>query len=107
MHHVLEYKLVALNGLAISIGTEFIENYELPYVKQDCELKAFYRSAPEIKKDFPQLKMCLLFDSEEAVEPVQRFPNPEGDHHEGTKARRTRRNNKIPLRDFRVFVSLW
>ena len=40
-HHVLEAKLVTPEGLAISIGTEFIENADPKASKQDCELKAF------------------------------------------------------------------
>jgi len=71
LHPLLEAKLVAPCGLALSVGTEFIENpaaetsspqahcskpttlsaYEK--VKQDCELKAFARLAPALKRDFP------------------------------------------------------
>ncbi len=61
-HHVLEAKLVTPSGLAISIGSEFIENSEPQASKQDCELKAFARLAPRLKKDFPQLLMCLGLD---------------------------------------------
>ncbi|MBN2035387.1 MAG: hypothetical protein JW768_01475, partial [Chitinispirillaceae bacterium] len=31
--------------------------------KQDCELKAFKRLAPQIKAMFPLLRICLLCDS--------------------------------------------
>ena len=31
--------------------------------KQDCELKAFDRLAPTLKAAFPQLRLCLSFDS--------------------------------------------
>ena len=71
LHPLLEAKLVAPCGLALSVGTEFIENpaaeistprprcakpttlsaYEK--VKQDCELKGFARLAPALKRDFP------------------------------------------------------
>jgi hypothetical protein len=61
-HHVLEAKLVTPEGLAISIGHEFIENIDPHASKQDCELKAFGRLAPRLKKDFPQLRLCLLLD---------------------------------------------
>jgi hypothetical protein len=61
-HHVLEAKLVTPSGLAISIGSEFIENTDPHATKQDCELKAFARLAPRLKKDFPQLRMCLCLD---------------------------------------------
>lgn len=61
-HHVLEAKLVTPAGLAISIGSEFIENSDPKATKQDCELKAFARLAPRIKKQFPQLLLCLCLD---------------------------------------------
>ncbi|MHC4073451.1 MAG: hypothetical protein ACYTGS_15680 [Planctomycetota bacterium] len=76
LHPVLEAKLVHSSGLAISIGTEFIENpKECPQevdpatltdyekVKQDCELKAFSRLAASLKKDFPQLPLLIGGDS--------------------------------------------
>ena len=61
-HMVLEAKLVTENGLALSIDTEFIENPGINTTKQDCELKAFYRLAPRLKKAFPSLPICLLMD---------------------------------------------
>jgi len=48
-HHVLEAKLVTPDGLAISIGTEFIENADPKASKQDCELKAFARMAESLR----------------------------------------------------------
>jgi len=81
LHPVLEAKLVDSHGLALSMGTEFIENptrddhHETPKsqpetslsdyeeIKQDCELKAFARMAPELKKDFPQTRLCISADS--------------------------------------------
>jgi hypothetical protein len=61
-HHVLEAKLVTPEGLALSISSEFIENTDPKATKQDCELKAFGRLAPRLKKDFPQLLLCLCMD---------------------------------------------
>ena len=76
LHPVLEAKLVDPHGLALSIGSEFIENpteqapvaspstlttYEA--VKQDCELKAFDRLAAHLKEQFPQTRFCLGGDS--------------------------------------------
>lgn len=69
-HHVLEAKLVTPEGLAISIGSEFIENSDPTATKQDCELKAFYRLAERLKKDYPQLQMCLCMDGLYAKGPV-------------------------------------
>lgn len=62
-HSVLEAKLVTTEGLAFSMASEFIENGTKEYDKQDCELKAFYRLAPELKRQFPRLPICLLLDS--------------------------------------------
>lgn len=62
-HPVLDCKLVTSNGMALSVGTEFIENTGKIYKKQDCELKAFYRYCKHLKSKFPQLKICLLLDS--------------------------------------------
>jgi len=61
-HPVLEAKLITENGFAFSLMTEFIENRDANATKQDCELKAFYRLAKRMKKQFPRLPMCLLMD---------------------------------------------
>jgi hypothetical protein len=62
-HPVLEAKLVTPEGIAISVGSEFIENADPHATKQDCERKAFARLAKRLKKDFPQLLICLLLDA--------------------------------------------
>jgi hypothetical protein len=62
-HLVLEAKLITPGGLALSLGTEFVENFEPAYTRQDCELKAFPRLARRIKARFPQLQICLLGDA--------------------------------------------
>jgi len=69
-HNVVEAKLICENGMALSIGTEFIENENESVSKQDCELKAFHRLAEKLKKDFPQLKICIQLDSLYAGQPV-------------------------------------
>jgi hypothetical protein len=61
-HHVLEAKLVTPDGMAISLDSEFIENTDPKATKQDCELKAFVRLAQRLKRDYPQLLLCLGFD---------------------------------------------
>ena len=61
-HHVLEAKLICPNGFAISIATEWIENPEGDFDKQDCEMKAFPRLAEKIKKMFPRLPICITAD---------------------------------------------
>lgn len=73
-HPVLEAKLVLPGlGMALSIATEFIENpgeMKNDKDKQDCELKAFRRLLPKLRKDFPQMTMCLLMDALYANEGV-------------------------------------
>ena len=69
-HSVLEAKLVLFGGVVVSIATEFIENETAKVSKQDCELKAFYRMAKKLKKNFPRLPICLGLDSLYAAGPV-------------------------------------
>jgi len=69
-HEVLEAKLVTASGMVFSIASEFIENTDPKADRQDCELKAFYRMAPRLKKLFPQLRVCLLLDGLYAKAPV-------------------------------------
>lgn len=64
-HPVLEAKIVSPEGLALSIGSEFIENptgWEQQEIKQDCEQRAFRRLLPRIRKAFRRTHMCLLLD---------------------------------------------
>jgi hypothetical protein len=70
-HAVLEAKIVSKEGPVFSLASVFIQNSENGiYDKQDCELKAFYRLAPILKKRFPRLPLCLLMDSLYANDPV-------------------------------------
>jgi hypothetical protein len=71
-HMVLEGKLVAKNGMAVSLASEFIENPEPEPTKQDCETKAFARLVPTLKGAFPQMSMCMLLDALYLQEPVIR-----------------------------------
>jgi hypothetical protein len=49
-HNVLEAKLITPNGFSISIATEWIENPEGEYDKQDCEVR-FVDPKPGLNKD--------------------------------------------------------
>jgi len=70
-HNVLEAKLVTSSGLALSMGSEFIDNRHddgpseagQEKRKQDCELKAFARLVPELKRSFPQTRLCIAGDA--------------------------------------------
>lgn len=61
-HNVLEAKIVLPNGLVISLATEWIENDNTEYDKQDCELKAFGRLSEKLKQSFPRLPICIVGD---------------------------------------------
>jgi len=61
-HNVLEAKLVTPDGFVFSLMTEFIENSGEETTKQDCELKAFYRLAANLKQRFPRLPILLSLD---------------------------------------------
>jgi hypothetical protein len=77
-HQVLEAKLVTWSGLALSVASEFIDNRHLSHSsapseqarKQDCELKAFARLAPQLKKQYPQTSLCIAGDGLTACGPV-------------------------------------
>ncbi len=75
--YVLEAVLIFSNGMVLPLMSEFLENTsELENIesdekwKQDCELKAFYRLAKRLKKEFPKLKLTLLLDGLYANGPV-------------------------------------
>jgi hypothetical protein len=72
MHQVLEAKLLGPGGTVFSIGTEFIDNRDVQNVpaganaeqrKQDCELKALRRLLGKLRREYPQLRICLSGDS--------------------------------------------
>ena len=68
-HYVLEAKLV-VGDIVISIDTEFVENEKENVEKQDCEIRAFYRMAERIKKEYPKLPIIISGDALYACEPV-------------------------------------
>ena len=72
MHQVLEAKVLGPAGTVVSIATEFIDNRDVQgaptgasqeRVKQDCELKAPRRLVAGLRREFPQLRICLNGDS--------------------------------------------
>ncbi len=69
--YVLEAKL-RVGNMVISIDTEWIENSTLntETEKQDCEVNAFKRMAPRIKKNFPKLKFIVTGDALYATTPM-------------------------------------
>jgi hypothetical protein len=73
LHQVLEAKLLGPGGTVFSIATEFIDNRDAAdtpagasqeRLKQDCELKALPRLLARVRAAFPQLRICLVGDSQ-------------------------------------------
>jgi hypothetical protein len=70
LHQVLEAKLLGPAGVVVSVASAFIENADGAAVgqgaearKQDCELKALDRLAPQLRQTFPQARLVLAGDS--------------------------------------------
>jgi len=69
LHQVLEAKLLGPANTVFSIATEFIENHDVDSTlpaeqrKQDCELKALTRLIPALRREHPQLRVCLSGDA--------------------------------------------
>ena len=51
------------NNIVVSIMSEYIENKDEEYEKQDCEQKASIRLMERLKKAFPRLPICISGDS--------------------------------------------
>jgi hypothetical protein len=68
-HQALEAKILGPAQTALSLGTEFIDNRDVPAEggeqkrKQDCELKASRRLLAKVRQDFPRLSLCLSLDA--------------------------------------------
>ncbi len=86
LHMVEEAKLVGPGGMALSIGTAFIENTEVPargdrdaeQWKQDCEVTALRRLLPALKEAFPQTPICLTGDALYACGPIIELGEAQG-----------------------------
>ena len=79
---VLEAKIVAGN-IVISLDTEWIENADMKTEKkkQDCEINAFKRMVPRIKKEYPKLKFIITGDALYATSPMLDICKDNGWHY--------------------------
>ncbi|HOX11204.1 MAG TPA: transposase [Candidatus Moranbacteria bacterium] len=68
--YVVDSKMVFKNGFISPMGSEFIENSEKEFDKQDCEQNGTKRLMKKIKNDFRCLKICVLLDGLSANEPI-------------------------------------
>lgn len=71
-HKLLVAFIVSDSGYALPIACEFIENPGTVYNKQDCEIKAFHRLEPKLKRLYPQTPFWLLLDALYADQHVMR-----------------------------------
>jgi hypothetical protein len=70
MSYVLNANMVLENGMAIPLITEFLDNSLQPeFSKQDCEIKAWKRLAPKLRKLFGHKKIIIIADSLYSNEP--------------------------------------
>ncbi len=86
LHMIEEAKVVGPGGMALSLGTAFIENTDLPEPasrdaedwKQDCELTAFKRLVPVLRQAHPQTPVCVTSDALYACAPAIRLVEAQG-----------------------------
>lgn len=71
--HQLEAKVIAPNGLALSLMSERVKPHTTENGKRDCEIRAFRRLAHRLKKAFPRLPVCIVGDALYACAPVMRI----------------------------------
>jgi hypothetical protein len=71
-HKILVAFIVSADGYALPVACDFIENPGTVYVKQDCEIKAFHRLEPKLKRLYPQIHFWLLLDALYADQKVLR-----------------------------------
>lgn len=78
LHMVEDAKWLGPGGMALSIGTAFIENAvgpprgdrDMATWKQDRELQACRRLVPALKAAFPQTPICVVGDALYACRPI-------------------------------------
>ena len=59
----LEVKLITKTGLAVTVCSEAVDPYDDKKEKQDCEINAFKRMAPVLRKLMKKHPLCLVGDA--------------------------------------------
>lgn len=59
----LEVKLITKTGMAVTVCSEAVEPYDDKREKQDCEINAFKRMAPVLRKLMKKYPLCLVGDA--------------------------------------------
>ena len=74
----LEAKVIAPNGISLSVMSERVRPHTTENGKRDCEIKAFRRLARRLKESFPRLPICIVGDALYACAPVMRICRDNG-----------------------------
>jgi hypothetical protein len=61
--YVLQLSVIGPEGTLLPLLHEEMDVLNPETEKEDCELKAFQRLAPRLKKEFPKLAICLVADA--------------------------------------------
>jgi len=59
----LEAKLITKTGMAVTVCSESVEPYDDKKEKQDCEINAFKRMAPVLRRLMKKYPLCLVGDA--------------------------------------------
>ena len=59
----LEAKLITKTGMAVTVCSEGVDPYDDKREKQDCEINAFKRMAPVLRKLMKKYPLCLVGDA--------------------------------------------
>ena len=59
----LEAKLITKTGMAVTVCSEGVDPYDDTREKQDCEINAFKRMAPVLRKLMKKYPLCLVGDA--------------------------------------------
>ena len=59
----LEAKLITKTGMSVTVCSESVEPYDDKKDKQDCEINAFKRMAPVLRKLMKKFPLCLVGDA--------------------------------------------
>jgi hypothetical protein len=61
--YVLQLSVIGPAGTLLPLMHEELDVHNPETEKEDCELKAFQRLGPRLKKEFPKLAICLVADA--------------------------------------------
>ena len=74
----LEAKLITKTGMAVTVCSEYVEPYDDKTEKQDCEINAFKRMAPVLRKLMKKYHLCLVGDALYGCDSVWRICEEHG-----------------------------